>query len=238
MKWLNRGKWSKRICICICAVDIACFAGGFAVLGKSYYKSDEDLRFSFTFSTQGKVANTAYLFSNVGKQSAQIYRIGLLEVVSNRKDAQPAIRRLCDANFDNTLTALQGKLAQPGMQIGGDGERSAIYKPKKISVDGNEWSQEVPISVESGKNNTIHATFELLPEHANGFDTLAICPFVVTLDAAARRKASVCMGFAHTQFAQFGPIPVIYESHQQFRLLPHTAGTKCELGDGNVVLKG
>jgi hypothetical protein len=27
-------------------VDIACFTAGFAVLDKSYYKSDEDLRFS------------------------------------------------------------------------------------------------------------------------------------------------------------------------------------------------
>ena len=107
------------------AIFLAIALGGWAPLKKLYYKSDEDLRLNFQFEfPEQDTAKIQYTFRNLGKQSAFVKDMRLVEIFGRRDNVehQDSVA-LCDSeNVRQKLLALtvtQG-LGLPFGQIGDD----------------------------------------------------------------------------------------------------------------------
>jgi hypothetical protein len=219
-----------RSSICVAMFFIFCTI--FVVpLKNLYYKSDEDLRVSFRSGAEKPSELTInYLFSNLGKQAALVNSVGLFEIVSTDKMSNPPRNyELCDSNFETTLMVLQTGFMGRGAQVGGDSQRSSIYFPKESTIDGMPWLAKEPISIDSGKNKIVTSIFELEPNHTTKYNIIVMCPLIVTLNTAARGRTSICRGFLQTLT---GANFISTKSNEQFKILPHYSGTRCELTGG------
>ncbi len=217
-----------KVTACLAWLVVMIIAG-FVPMKELYYRSDEDLRVSFRINTEGQnTLRVTYLFSNLGKQAALVNNIGLFEIVTTEAKGDAGKNyELCDANFETTLLVLLTTgFMGPGAQVGNDTKKSSIYSPKESSSDGSPWSAKEPLSIESGKNKIVSALFELQPNHIANYSVVALCPLIVTLNTAASGRTSICRGISKTVA---GTGFVLAQSHEQFRILPHWAGTQCEL---------
>ena len=230
------------------AIFLAIALGGWAPLKKLYYKSDEDLRLNFQFEfPEQDTAKIQYTFRNLGKQSAFVKDMRLVEIFGRRDNVehQDSVA-LCDSeNVRQKLLALtvtQG-LGLPFGQIGGDDLRVGIYAPDKTTVDG-ELAKE-PVPIESGKNKIVASSFKLNLDRRKSANFWVLCPVINTVDIAGHLATAICQGYSQTkmndhatkvqeppperfQFPQFAATEFL---RHQFRILPQTAALACPVVD-------
>ncbi len=120
----------------------------------------------------------------------------MFEIVTNntRPDASENIE-LCNDDFEKTLLALQvGIFMGPGVQVGGDQHKSALYWPKQSTIEGAPWQASEPLSIEASKTIVVISKFDLEPSHVGSFNVIVLCPLIITIDNNNHPHTSVCKG--------------------------------------------
>jgi hypothetical protein len=195
--------------------------------------SDEDLRVSFRIEGgEPNRLDVSYIFLNVGKQSALVNGVWLFEIVALSPKADPVrYIDLCDEIEPKILPIIEmgQRIMGVGAQVGGEGQRSSIYGPRDIRVDGIAWDLKNPVAVENGKTRIISASFDLLPEHWKNSDALVFCPMVGSLDLKYLGGTSICKGksIGNQLTERLGATTILSNTSQQFRILPHSTNPTC-----------
>jgi hypothetical protein len=192
--------------------------------------NNENLLVAFKFDSHApNQVNVDYVLLNLGKQSALIQTVGLLEIVGIRPTDNPI--DLCDSITPMNLIIAQlgAGIMGRGAQVGDAGLRSSIYMPTELAIDGIPSQPQIPISIESTKTKIISAVFDLIANHTKDTDTLVFCPIISTLDIKNKEDPAICRGRS-TQISLTGSLGSNWNtttSTQQFRILPHTANPTC-----------
>lgn len=232
-KWGRVSSWTakKRALACL-AIFAVLAVSVFSPLKKLYNYSEEDLRVSVETGPSDTKNGIAlkYYFRNGGKQSALVRNVGIFEIVTNNKQSEPSKNiELCNDDFEKTLLALQvGVFMGPGVQVGGDDHKSAIYWPKVSAIEGAPWQASEPLSIEAGKTKILISKFELEPSHVGNFNVIVLCPLIVTIDNNNHSHTSICKGFSQTKS---GNGLVLSSTKEQFQILPYRRGTYCPAAD-------
>jgi hypothetical protein len=219
---LGRGGWLVNLLVS--SVSLA-----FTIANYNIQSRDEDMRVTIRGGSQTlNRVSLVFHFINLGKQSASIEEIDLLEVdTSYSGDNYQDIILSCDGINSTTRLVLGspvGQIMGRGSRVGDDKKQTGVFAASKRVVEGTEIASKTPIFVDAGKEKVVSVDFEISGFDDKKFNTMVMCPSFAMLDKTGKIRLAICKGYLRsvtgTRFQQ-------YEVHQLWRLLPRGEGTQC-----------
>jgi hypothetical protein len=157
-------------------------------------ENTEDLRVSFDFKfPKSKTVQVSYIFLNLGKQSALVNYVALVDLTGTIQLSDPtAYVTLCD-NASPTALQMQQMMGNFIRFSIAPGVTALIRHSTEITLQDSSNKVTWPVAIESGKTKVILGSFEV-PENSKDDDTRIICPLIDTRNIKNITTTAICQG--------------------------------------------
>jgi hypothetical protein len=198
-----------------------------------HVRPGEDLLASFFVAgIDRNIVHYRFTFMNRGNEPASVRALGLFEVAAARGDQDPIKNlELCRQIRAKDLGFNDGDDRQylAKLNSGSDGFRYTLYRPQGITVDHAPFGASRWVSVESGQQAVVTATFALDPSYARDSEIAVLCPTITSTNTQNVSEVAVCEGSVITtqMTGDTNTFDLLATPATQFRVLPHLGTSNC-----------